>query len=100
MAHLMTDRDLLEALNLDHPGLQPVRRALQADDLESATEQLVLYFRTRKDADPAPGSVDPKDRPQAISDTGEELIKDLIERDPDWLSVADPGEIPERLYST
>ena len=100
MAHLMTDRDLLEALNLDHPGLQSVREALQAKDLESAKEQLVLYFRTCKDADPPPGSVDPEDRPQAISDTGEKLIGDLIERDPDWLSVADPGEIPERLYST
>jgi hypothetical protein len=96
----MTDRELLEALDLEYPGLQEVGVALGAGDIERAKEELVLYLRTRKEVEPAPGGVGSEDCPQVVSEAGEELLRQYAEGDEDWFSVAHPEEVPERLYST
>ena len=97
MSTTMTDRELLEALNLEHPGLEQVRAAVMADDLDAGKEQLIEYFRQRKVETDASPPV-PEDHPEATTERAEELCRLLASKD--WLSVPDPGAIPERLYST
>jgi hypothetical protein len=43
----MTDQQLFERINLDHPGLEHVRSAVQAGDLPSAKAGLAAYYRAR-----------------------------------------------------
>ena len=98
MSQIMTDRDLLEALDLGHPGLGEVRAAVTADDPDAAKEQLIKYFRSRKEVAADAGSPGPEDHPEATTERADELCQLLASRD--WLRVAEPAEIPERLYST
>lgn len=100
MELVMTDMELLEALNLDHPGLEEVRAALKAGDHEAAKARVVHYFRMAKEFEEAPKRVDPEDRPEAISERGEALYERYAGGDEDWFSVAHPEDVPEREYST
>ena len=47
MSRIMTDRELLGALDLEHPGLEAVRIAVTTGDLAAAVEQLARDFRLR-----------------------------------------------------
>ena len=82
MPRIISDKDLLEALDCAHPGLESVGEALADDDIDSAKERLIEYCRHR----------------EVTSQRGEFLCKRLASRD--WLAVAHPEDIPERLYST
>ena len=86
------------ALDPDHPGLESVGEAMSAGDLGEAKQRLIAYFRNRRDAGTEPVSPGPTDQPEVTSERGEQLCRELAARD--WLSVADPGATPERLYST
>jgi hypothetical protein len=44
---------LLLSLNLDYPGLEEVRAAYEAGDIERALNELVAYYRVRPEPDPA-----------------------------------------------
>lgn len=47
-AALMSDRELLrEKINLDYPGLEKVKQAVEKDDLAGAKEALANYYRQR-----------------------------------------------------
>ena len=94
---VMSDEELLDALDPDHPGLEAVRQARAAGDPGAARTELVRWFRRRGEGGSGPhgGS---EDQPEAVSERGEELCRDLSGRD--WLSVPHPEEIPERLHST
>ena len=96
MPHVMSDEELLDALDPDHPGLEAVRQARAAGGPAAARAELVGWFRRRGGGGDGPGG--PGDRPGAVSERGEELCRSLAERD--WLSVPHPEEIPERLHST
>ena len=48
MERITTDRELLEALDPEHPGLEEVRAALETGNLDTAREQFVLYLRDAK----------------------------------------------------
>ena len=97
MPLVMSDEELLDALDPDHPGLEAVRQARAAGDPGAARTELVRWFRRRGEGGSGPhgGS---EDQPEAVSERGEELCRDLSGRD--WLSVPHPEEIPERLHST
>jgi hypothetical protein len=99
MPQIMTDSELLESLNLNHPGLESTRTALQATEIESAKEQLIHYFRTQKKTEHIPSQKHLQDRPDATSERGEELCRHFAGQE-DWHSVPHPEQIPERLYST
>ena len=98
MTEVMSDKDLLDALDPDHPGLESVGEAMSAGDLGEAKQRLIAYFRNRRNDGTKAGSPGPTDQPEVTSERGEQLCRELAARD--WLSVADPGAIPERLYST
>ena len=76
----------------------PFCEAMSAADLGEAKQRLIAYFRNRRDAGTEPVSPGPTDQPEVTSERGEQLCRELAARD--WLSVADPGATPERLYST
>ncbi|NOU62464.1 hypothetical protein GC096_00195 [Paenibacillus sp. LMG 31461] len=44
----ITDKQVFEALNLNYPGLQKVRRALEQGDEQLAKHEVVAYFHNRK----------------------------------------------------
>jgi len=100
MGEIMTDKELLEALNPEHPGLREVRTALVSGELETSKEQFVLYLRDAKTPEIVPGQVDPEDHPGAASDQGEVICKHYAGKEEDWFSVEHPERVPERLYST
>lgn len=100
MERIMTDRELLEALDLEYPGLGEVRAALETGGPEAAREQLVLYLRDAKEQEIIAGHVDSQDHPEATTEPGEALYARCAGKDEDWFSVEHPEEIPERLYST
>ncbi len=97
MPYVMSDEELLDALAPEHPGLEPVRRARETGGEAAATAELAGYIRRRGGGGDGPGS-GPGDRPEAVSDRGEELCRDLAARD--WLAVPHPEDVPERLHST
>ena len=98
MTEVMSDKDLLDALDFGHPGLESVGEAMSAGDLGAAKQRLIAYFRNRKDAGTEAVSPEPNDQPEAFSERGEQLCRELAARD--WLSVADPEATPERLFSS
>ena len=98
MTEVMSDKDLLDALDPDHPGLESVGEAMSAGDLGEAKQRLIAYFRNRRNDGTKAGSPGPTDQPEVTSERGEQLCRELAARD--WLSVVDPGAVPERLYST
>jgi|APSaa5957512622_1039677.scaffolds.fasta_scaffold05280_3 hypothetical protein len=100
MEQIMTDRELLEALDLEYPGLEEVRTALGSGDLNAAKGQLVLYLRDGKELESVEGHVEPEDHPEAVTEQGEGLYERYAGRKENWCSVEDPEEVPERLYST
>ncbi|MFP6647293.1 MAG: heparinase II/III family protein [Candidatus Latescibacterota bacterium] len=52
MTEVMSDKDLLDALDPDQPGLESVCEAMSAADLGEAKQRLINYFRNRRDAGP------------------------------------------------
>lgn len=44
---IVTDEEVFSAFNLDYPGLEKVKAALQSKDMEKAKKELVHYFETR-----------------------------------------------------
>ena len=44
----MTDADLFEALNLDFPGLEKVKEAIEQNDMPAAKHALATYYRLRE----------------------------------------------------
>ena len=96
MPHVMSDDELLDALDPQHPGLEPVRKAREAGGAAAAKAELALYIRRRGEESGAASGSD--DRPGSVSERGEELCRDLAARD--WLTVPHPEEVPERLHST
>ena len=97
MPYVMSDEELLDALDPEHPGLAPVRQARETGGEAAATAELARYIRRRGGGGGGPES-GPGDRPEAVSDRGEELSRDLAARD--WLTVPHPETVPERLHST
>ncbi len=90
MTEVMSDKDLLDALDPDHPGLESVGEAMSAGDLGEAKQRLIAYFRNRRNDGTKAGSPGPTDQPEVTSERGEQLCRELAARD--WLSVADvPG---------
>lgn len=78
MSWITTDRNLLDAIDVEHPGLEAVRAAVEVDHLDAVRDQLIQYFRTRKfDADLDPPG--PEDYPEA-TERGEELCRLLASR--------------------
>ena len=100
MREIMADKALLEALNLEHPGLQEVQVALSSGSVEAAKERFILYLRDTKGAEIVPGQVESEHCPDTISDSGETIYKQYAGKEVDWFSVEHPEHVPERLYST
>ena len=48
--------EIFNNLNLDYPGLEKVRKALQKDDIERAQNELLLYFQNRTNVKASPRS--------------------------------------------
>ncbi|MEE2658833.1 MAG: alginate lyase family protein [Candidatus Latescibacterota bacterium] len=96
MPRIISDRDLLEALDCAHPGLESVGEALADNNIDSAKDRLIEYCRRREagDSDRSWGA----DHREVTSERGESLCNRLANRD--WLAVAHPEDVPERLYST
>ena len=64
----MTDEELLAALNTDYAGLEPVRRAVDADDTAAAKAALAAYLRARS---AVPWWFNPRDIDRDISHNAE-----------------------------
>lgn len=43
----MTDEEFFRKVNLDYPGLERVREAVEAADLDAARREIAEYYRTR-----------------------------------------------------
>ena len=97
MSLVMSDEELLDALDPEFPELEPMRQARAAGGTAAAKAELVRYIRRRRGGGDGPES-GPGDRPEAVSERGEALCRDLAGRD--WLTVPHPEEVPERLHST
>ena len=97
MPYVMSDEELLDALAPEHPDLAPVRQARETGGPAAATAELARCIRRRGGGGDGPES-GPGDRPEAVSERGEELCRDLAARD--WLTVPHPEDVPERLHST
>ena len=64
----MTDRELFDRIDLDHPGLEGVRSAVEKDDLDTAKRRIAAYYRERTgtyhyvDAQDPAGHITDRDR--------------------------------------
>jgi hypothetical protein len=71
----MSDDDLLQAVNLEYPGLEAVAKAVAAGDRQAALAKLADFFRHRKE--PGDFSTKPR-RPQGAVEAGEEVLKHRV----------------------
>ncbi len=75
---------LLNSLNLDYPGLQQVKQAVADRNVSLALAELVRYFRTRTEPDPASLA---QANPQAVGLADRALKREFV-------FYNEPGQVP------
>jgi hypothetical protein len=63
----ITDEEFMEALDLDYPGMERVKSAVEGDDLESAKREFVRHIKVREEP---VWYFDWRDRPKEVTESG------------------------------